>query len=125
LWVSTYFFKTLSSVFNLELSSGVLSIVALGIDSVGVEVPDRSMEGAREDSAVEDMWRNTGEMAPTIVNSVVSSAKLVRQRSDEFQQYPIRARQARWQCVYAKEIARRCIQRGWGFDEVVNEERLL
>lgn len=39
---------------SFELSSGVLSTVAVGTDNVGVEVPDLSTEAAREE-AVEDI----------------------------------------------------------------------
>lgn len=45
----TDFFKMLKKAFNFELSLGVLSTAAVGLDSVGVDLPDRSAEGALEE----------------------------------------------------------------------------
>lgn len=45
----TDFFRILRKALSFELSLGVLSTAAVGLDRVGVEVPDRSAEGALEE----------------------------------------------------------------------------
>lgn len=49
----TDFFNILRKAFSFELSLGVLSTAAWGLDSVGAEVPPRSAEDAL-DEALDD-----------------------------------------------------------------------